>query len=56
MIVYACPKCGNELEHTVICSLPPIDVMTCHKCGYKNEQRQELEKVKYPSANVTKAK
>ena len=54
MITYTCPKCGHELQHTVICTMPPINVVKCLECGYKDEQREKVSKVKYISHNVTK--
>lgn len=47
MIIYTCPKCGGELTMSVIDTFPPIHVVECHKCGYKDEQIETVSKVEY---------
>lgn len=47
MIIYTCPKCGEELEQIILPSLPPIHVTRCNKCGFKEEKREELQRVVY---------
>ena len=34
-IIYTCPKCGSDLEETVLMSYPPQYRRLCRKCGYK---------------------
>lgn len=49
MVIYTCPKCGSDLHHQVICTLPPIDVVRCYSCGYYHEERQHeaIERITY---------
>jgi uncharacterized Zn finger protein len=47
MIHYRCPKCGSEMEYTVIATNPPIDCFRCPKCGYhydsyRNEPKKDI--------------
>lgn len=37
MIIYTCPKCGEDLFHYIITTYPPIPVYECLKCGWKYE-------------------
>ncbi len=37
MIIYTCPKCGEDLFHYVVTTYPPIPVYKCLKCGWKYE-------------------
>ena len=46
MIIYTCPKCGGDIYHTCICTLPPIDVWACLDCDWKYEEKNGIEDVK----------
>lgn len=52
MIIVTCPKCGHELLHRVICTMPPINVVECPKCGFKDEQQEEAKKISYSVAET----
>ena len=47
MIIYTCPKCGGDLQFSVIDTYPPIHVTECPKCGWKEEKMDEIERVPY---------
>ena len=50
MIVYTCPKCGGDLQFSVKATYPPINVTECSSCGWKEEGRDEIERIPY---NIT---
>lgn len=39
-----CPNCGNPIFSTVICTLPPISVDECRRCGYRAENGEVVNK------------
>lgn len=41
MIIETCPKCGHDLEETVLTTNPPILVKRCLHCGWRWEWGQE---------------
>lgn len=43
MIIYTCPKCGGDIYHTCICTLPPIDVWACLDCDWRYEEKDGIE-------------
>ena len=43
MIIYTCPKCGSDIYHTCIFTLPPIDVWACLDCDWKYEEKDGVE-------------
>lgn len=44
MIIYTCPKCGENLMNYVIATFPPINVMECHYCGWRHEDKPKSTK------------
>lgn len=48
IIIYTCPKCGNDLQEEVIATYPPIYVKKCYSCGWSEEQIQEQEIIRIP--------
>ena len=46
MIIYTCPKCGDDIYHTCIYTLPPIEVWACRnpECGWKREKGTRVER------------
>lgn len=34
IVVETCPKCGHDLQNTVICTYPPIPRKVCSNCGW----------------------
>lgn len=48
MIVYTCPKCGSDLMPIVLDSHPPVEVMTCSKCGWRYEKKETITYVPFP--------
>lgn len=34
IIIETCPKCGHDLQNTVICTYPPIPRKVCWNCGW----------------------
>ena len=47
MVILTCPKCGGDLMYSVICTYPPIHVVECLDCGYKDEKREGVTRVVY---------
>ena len=43
MIIYTCPKCGGQLNHYCVATLPPIDVCDCPNCGWRYEEKDGVE-------------
>ena len=43
MIIYTCPKCGGQLNHYCVATLPPIDVWDCPNCDWRYEEKDEIE-------------
>ena len=43
MIIYTCPKCGGQLNHYCVATLPPIDVWDCPKCDWRYEEKDDIE-------------
>ena len=43
MIIYTCPKCGGQLNHYCVATLPPIDVWACLDCDWKYEEKDGVE-------------
>jgi len=41
MIIETCPKCGHDLEETVLTTNPPILVKRCLHCGWRWEWGQK---------------
>ena len=33
IVIETCPKCGHDLQNTVICTYPPIPRKVCWNCG-----------------------
>ena len=42
MIVYTCPKCGENLRETMIATYPPIPRKECPNCGWEWEGPPEI--------------
>lgn len=43
MVIEQCPQCGYEpIQHEVICTIPPVSVKRCPKCGWRHEKRDTL--------------
>ena len=53
MIIYTCPKCGGQLNHYCVATLPPIDVWDCPNCGWRYKEKDCVE---YRSFEPFKAK
>ena len=53
MIIYTCPKCGSQLNHYCVATLPPIDVWACRDCDW---QYVEKDGVEYHSFEPVKSK
>ena len=43
MIIYTCPKCGGQLNHYCVATLPPIDVWDCPNCDWRYEEKDGIE-------------
>lgn len=43
MIIYTCPKCGGQLNHYCVATLPPIDVWACLDCDWRYEEKDGVE-------------
>ena len=53
MIIYTCPKCGGQLNHYCVATLPPIDVWACLDCDWRYEEKDSIE---YRPFETVKAK
>lgn len=53
MIIYACPKCGGDIYHTCICTLPPIDVYDCYNCDWHYEETKVIDKMPFTQKGKT---
>lgn len=43
MFIEQCPLCGYEpIQYEVICTIPPVSVKRCPKCGWRHEERDTL--------------
>ena len=49
MIIYTCPKCGGDIYHTCICTLPPFEVWACRnpECGWSYKKEEYIERKKF---------
>lgn len=51
MIVYTCPKCGKDLQFSVMTTYPQLEhfnVAECSSCGWREEKREgEIERIPY---------
>lgn len=47
MIVYTCPKCGEDLFFSIVCTYPPINVTECPKCGWRSEQVEKIQRMPF---------
>lgn len=47
MIVYTCPKCGGDLQTSVLTCIPPIHKYKCMKCGWTHEAKEEVVRVPF---------
>ena len=43
MIIYTCPKCGGQLNHYCVATLPSIDVWDCPNCDWRYEEKDGIE-------------
>ena len=43
MIIYTCPKCGSQLNHYCVATLPPIDVWAWRDWGWRYEEKDGIE-------------
>lgn len=48
MIIYTCPKCGKDLQRTVLFSNPRQYEYTCNSCGFEKIERREITRVQLP--------
>ena len=47
-IIYICPKCGSDLEETVLMTYPPQYKKLCRKCGYAYIEHEQTETIRIP--------
>ena len=51
MIVYTCPKCGKDLQFSVMTTYPQLEhfnVAECSSCGWREEKREdEIVRIPY---------
>lgn len=49
MIIYTCPKCGGDIYHTCICTLPSFEVWDCRnpECGWYYKKGEYIERRKF---------
>lgn len=52
MIEYTCPKCGKILRHEIVCTYPPINVVTCPGCGWRYEKKEPITYVPFPADTI----
>ena len=53
MLVYTCPKCGGELQFSVLDTYPPIHITECSSCGWREEKRDTIEKIPYKTNTLS---
>jgi hypothetical protein len=51
-IIYTCPKCGSDLEETVLMSYPPQYKKLCRKCGYEYIEQTETIRIPFVEPEV----
>ena len=49
IIIETCPKCGHDLDDTVITTYPPINKKECPACGWSHEETAEIKRVSWDS-------
>ena len=47
MIIYTCPKCGNDLQEVILASNPPQHKIYCNNCGWSHIEREEVCRIPY---------
>ena len=52
MIVYTCPKCGNDLIDEVLACYPPINKTYCPRCGWSHSVREQIIRVPFETERV----
>ena len=48
MIIQTCPQCGADLVLICYTTYPPINALVCPTCGWRHEERDEIERVPFP--------
>lgn len=46
-LIETCPECGHNIIPEVICTIPPINVRKCYKCGWEHEEKTEVVYISY---------
>ena len=49
MIIYTCPKCGEDLQEMVLNSYPPMHKTYCSSCGWDSSEQEEIIRIPYMS-------
>jgi len=44
-IIETCPKCGADLECSVIATNPPIPIRSCRRCGWHWEGKPQWDQM-----------
>ena len=47
MIVYTCPRCGNDLQEIALTSNPPQYQKFCSRCGWSHTTVDEIYRIPY---------
>lgn len=51
LIIYTCPKCGNDLQELCLPSIPPQYKIECFKCGWSKMKYSDpigVKRIQYP--------
>jgi transcription elongation factor Elf1 len=47
MIIYACPRCGADLQIICYTTYPAIYDYVCPVCGWSHEERETVERIPF---------
>ena len=45
MVIYVCPKCGEDLDLIALMSLPPKTKYSCRECGFSSVEAKQVVRV-----------
>lgn len=54
IMIETCPKCGHNLQNTVICTYPPIPRKVCWNCGWSwTGKPEKIVRVSFDGDSMT---
>ena len=45
---FVCPRCGSPVDVSIGCSIPPVTMYRCTKCGWSHWERDEVQEIVAP--------